>query len=205
MMIARVLILILICQSTYAQDFFSKSLLLKINEDSLLCIGSCKVVTISFRLVNNSDEDVLIYGLKRGGPIPSFNGLSDLCDVKRTGTGMQFALYHPDGTEEMAEFEISDSFRQRPVKKEMIDSVLRQMKEDFLKSAMIIKGHEEKSFVKELPLHQYNLEKGLYYLEMLYYCGTNTAEALDLNEVSRSGAKLFQGCATSARIPFVVR
>jgi hypothetical protein len=153
---------------------------------------------------NNSDIDVLVYGILKGGPKPAFYDLSGLCDTKRTGTGMQFVLYHADGTQERAEFEIGDGIKQRPVTKEVLDSALRQMHVDFLKSAMILKKREERTFIKQVPLHNFNLQKGLYYLQLCYYCGRKTADVLDSDEVRRSGAKLFQGCATSERIPFVV-
>jgi hypothetical protein len=114
------------------------------------------------------------------------------------------SFYRADGTQELAAFEILDSIEQRPVAKEVLDSTLRQMKVDFLKSGMILKKHEERTFTKRVPLHNFDLQKGRYYLQLCYYCGQMTAENLDLNEVRRSGAKLFQGCAMSVKVPLVV-
>lgn len=203
MTIIRVLILVLICQCGCTQDYFSNSISLKINEDSLRCVEPCNTTTITMTISNSSDEDILVYGLMKGGPGPAFYDLSGLCDVKRTGTGMQFVLYRADGTQKMARFEISDRIGQRPVGKRMLDSTLHQMKVDFLKSAIILKKHEERTFIKQVPLHNFNLQNGLYYLQLCYYCGEKTAETLDLSEVRRSGAKLFQGCANSERVPLV--
>src|SRR5882762_9322913 len=114
MTIARVLILALICPCAYSQVSFSKSISLKVGEDSLICYDLCNTATISLTFDNDSDDDILVYGLTNGGLGPAFNDLSGLCDVKRTGTGMQFALYHPDGTQKMAEFEIGDRIGQKP-------------------------------------------------------------------------------------------
>lgn len=171
----------------------------------MICIEACKTMTISMTFSNDSDSDILVYGLLNGGPKPAFYDLSGLCDTKRTGTGTQFVIYRADGVQKMAEFEIVDRRGQRPVTKGVIDSALHQMKVDFLKSAIVLKKREERTFVKQIPLDDFNLQKGLYYLQLCYYCGRQTADVLDLNQINRSGAKLFQGCATSAKIPFIVK
>jgi len=204
MTIARIVISVLISQWAYSQENSSNSLSLKILEDSLACNGTCDTLTVSFTLRNESKDDILIYGLKRGGPYPTFIELPELCDVKNIGTGIAFALYHLDGTRERPEFRIFDRKGQRKVTKEILDSALHAVKVRFLQSAMILKKNEERSFVKRVPLHNFNLENGLYYLQMVYYCGNKTAEVLDMNKIERSDPKLFQGCATSIKIPFVV-
>jgi hypothetical protein len=154
---------------------------------------------------NDSDNDILVYGLLKGGPGPAFYDLSGLCDTRRTGTGIQFVIYRADGIQERAEFEMIDRIGQRPVTKQVMDSALLQMKAGFLKSAIILKKREERTFTKQVPLDDnFNLKKGLYYLQLCYYCGRKTADDLDLNEITKSRAKLFQGCVTSEKIPFVV-
>ncbi|MBS1559025.1 MAG: hypothetical protein JST69_09910 [Bacteroidetes bacterium] len=200
-----IVLLMLLCQLTCAQKIPLMSL--KVKEDTLACSKSCDKAIASLIFTNDSDSDILIYGLKHNGKdrlSPAFNGLSGLCDVTRTGTGAQFALYHPDGTQQLAEFEIVDhDIRKNRVTKKMMDSVFRVANKGFLESARILKAHEEITFETEVPLEQFNLQKGLYYFQVVYYCGNKSAEVLDSHEVKRP-APLFQGCATSAKIPFIV-
>jgi hypothetical protein len=201
-MMTRVLLLILFCQSTCAQEIPLISL--KIKGDTLKCVKPCNTATASFIFTNESDNDIWVYGLKQASPIPAFNSLSGLCDITRTGTGIQFALYHPDGTQELAEFGIVDhDVRQGRVTKRMMDSIFRVMNVQFIASGMILKRRAEITIVTEVPLNQFNLKKGLYYIQFVYYCGTRSVEVLDSYGV-KGPVKLFQGCATSAKIPFFV-
>jgi hypothetical protein len=200
-MTIRVLLLVLFCSCACAQEIPSISL--KIKEDTLTCTKPCNIATASLVFTNESDNDILVYGLKPAGPIPAFNGLPTLCDAR--GTGIEFAMYRPDGTQQLALFEIVDhdirKGKERATKKHL-DSLFRLMNTQFLKSGMTLKKHEEITIVTEVPLEQFPLQKGLRYLQFVYYCGNKTAERLDSNGVKRS-APLFQGCATSAKIPFV--
>jgi hypothetical protein len=202
-MIIRLVILILLCESACAQEIPSVSL--RIKEDTLTCLKACDTVTASLTFTNDSNSDILVYGLKSGQAVPAFNGLSGLCDVMRTGTGMQFALYHTDGTQELAEFGIVDHDigKGRIPDKKIVDSILRVGKAQFLSSGKILRRHEEVTLITEIPLNQFNLNKGLYYLQIVYYCGAKSAEVLDSNGVIRP-ANLFQGCAMSSKVPFFV-
>lgn len=205
-MIIRVLTLMLFCSCLCAQEIPSISL--KIKEDTLTCLKPCNTVTASFVFTNDSGNDILLYSLKPGGAVPATGSLSNLCNVTTiSGAALQFALYHPDGTQGRPQFEIVDhdirKGKERATKK-MLDSLFRAMDANFLKSARILKKHDTITLVREVPLEKFNfLQKGLYYLQFFYYCGNKTAEWLDSKGVKRS-APLFQGCATSAKIPFVV-
>lgn len=201
-MITRILILTLFCRCACAQGIFSKSISLKIHEDSLTCVKPCNTVTVSLTFTNESDDDILVYGLKRGGPRPTFN-LFEVCDVQRTGTGMVFGIFDPNGAQKIPEFEIVDYWNQKKVTKADVDSALRVVNTHFLESARILKKHEEITLVRQLLIKDFNLEKGLYHLRVVYYSGNNTAIMLDSNKIDRS--KLFQGCTTSLKIPLVVR
>jgi len=75
---------------------------------------------------------------------------------------------------------------------------------DFLKSGIILKRGECKSFIKTVSLNKFMLHKGLYYLRAAYYSGEKTLEILDVNEIEKSKSKLFQGCTFSDKIPLIV-
>jgi hypothetical protein len=79
------------------------------------------------------------------------------------------------------------------------------MEMDFLKGARIIKKHEQFFFKRKIPLENFRLKKGRYSFQMVYYCGKVTAEVLRKEKVDQSEAELFQGCATSVKIPFIVK
>ena len=200
-MTARILIFVLFCQSAWAQKTPSM-ISLKVSKDSLSCEKPCNTVAVSFIFGNDSEDDILVYGLRKGGPGPAFGSLSRLCDVTHTGTGIQFALYHSNGAQEMPEYEIVDYWKRKPATKEVLDSTFRAFNNRFLESVRILKKHDTITLIREVPLENFNLKKGLYYLQFVYYCGNKTAEMLDANKIDRS--KVFQGCALSTKIPFFV-
>jgi hypothetical protein len=76
---------------------------------------------------------------------------------------------------------------------------------DFLKGARIIKKHEQFFFKRKIPLENFRLKKGQYSFQMVYYCGKVTADELKEEAIDQWEAKLFQGCATSVKIPFIVK
>src|SRR5579862_5474424 len=152
-MTTRVLVLMLFCSCACAQEIPSISF--KIKEDTLACSKPCNLAPASLVFTNDSDNDILVYGLKLGSPFPAFNNLSGLCDVTRTGTGIQFVLYRSDGTQQLAEFEIVDhDIRKGRVTKKHLDSVFHVMNTQFLKSDTILKSREEITLVREVPLEQ---------------------------------------------------
>ncbi|MBS1680387.1 MAG: hypothetical protein JST48_01630 [Bacteroidetes bacterium] len=201
----RLFILSFLYTQACAQAFFSDSVSLKILDDSLIYFNGCDTTSVSFTLRNYSNSDIAIYGLKKGEPWPTFPKLSELCYISSTGTGIAFALYRPDGSQERPESEIRDSWKKKKVTKEAIDSALISVKVDFLSSRLILKKNSYMTFKKRLHLNNFRLEKGLYYLQMVYYSGNNTSMLVNLNEIQKLDAKLFHRCTTSAKIPFIVK
>jgi hypothetical protein len=49
-----------------------------------------------------------------------------------------------------------------------------------------------------------SFDQVLYFLRMAYYSGENIFDIVSAAEVKKSGAKLFQGCAMSNKVRFVV-
>lgn len=201
---ARVFLLLTFCHSAYSQ-IAESALLLVILDDSLRCESRCKSVRISFKLINPSNEDILIYGLERGGPYQINMELSELCGSREVSTGVAFTLHNPDGRRLGFETWLHTADSKRRVTRAVIDSMLHAAKIDFLKSSMIVKARQEMTFVKEMPLEDFELENGIKYLQIAYYCGKVTADMPEVKELAiRTHAKLFQGCAMSNRIPLFV-
>lgn len=179
----------------------SQPIQLRVNADSVSC-ESCQQVDISVTFRNDSDEDILVYNLATPSAGAVWGELNSLCDTRGAGTGLMFAVYKMDGTQEREEFEIVDSIGSRPVTKEVLQNAFSKMRKGFLTSGTVLKKHEERTLIKHLPLKNFRLQKGeTYLLELAYYSGDVTAGIPEVQEAARTTAKLFQGCAMSGRIP----
>lgn len=91
--------------------------------------------------------------------------------------------------------------KNRRVTKEKLDSALLKTKVDFLKSGMVLKKHESITLEKMVPLEDFNFGPGIYYLQIAYYCGKESLNILNLENRNSPLTNLFQGCATSFKIP----
>ena len=105
----------------------------------------------------------------------------------------------------MPQVTIYDRSDRKPVTKAVLDSALRVSKKRFLSTGRIIKKNEKVPFVHELPLENLHLPAGRYYLQMVYYCGRKILNVLDEREVKIKQKKLFQGCAVSNKMLFIVK
>ena len=187
-----------------AQDL-AGSTHMRIVESSLSCNSNGKSFSLSFVISNESEDNLLLYGLRNGGPFPAGFPLSQTCSIKNVGTGIAFAIYKTDGKQITPTSRIIDYEGQRPVTSKVLDSALQKMHKDFVKSKIELKSKEERLFTKEIPLSDYKLQKGKYYFQMVYYTGDNTARNLKLKQVSENTeGKLFQGCTISDRIDLII-
>jgi hypothetical protein len=193
-----------ITQGVVAQEKFSDLITLRIDKDTLDYDSSKRCLSVPFTFCHNSKEDIIVYGLSVF-PKPVPFDLKRLCDLKGTGTGIAFAVYRPDGRQENYQITIADEFNQRPVTREVLDSVFRVSNERFLKTKMILSKNDRVSFEKEVLLKDFLLEPGEYFLQITYYCGENIFNVVNASDVKKSGAKLFQGCTMSNKVRFVVK
>ena len=114
-------------------------------------------------------------------------------------------MYRPNGEQETYQITIADSFDQRHVTREVLDSVFQASKERFVKTKRILSEKDSVSAVREVLLADFLLEPGLYYLQLVYYCGENVFNTIGAEEAKRSRSRLFQGCVLSNKVPFVVK
>jgi len=204
-MILRVLLLLIISPCVIAQDIFSNSVSLAIYEDSLVCRNGCNTMDIQLKVSNDSNDDILVYGLTGEGIMRAPFDLSRFCDLSYTGTGIAFGIYSLDGKQLRYRSYIIDYYGQREVTKQVLDSALLVLKKDFISSAIVLKKHEHSTFVKHLSLKDFELEKGRYYVQVVYYSGERISDVLDINEVTKkSKAKLYRGCTFSSKIPLII-
>jgi hypothetical protein len=177
---------------------------LSIDKDLLDYDSAKKSLLIPFTFSHNSEQDVIVFGLS-GIPQRVPFDLKELCSPKDTGGGIAFAVYKPDGKRENYQVTISDDFDQRPVTREVLDSLFRVSNERFRKTKIILSKNDRVSFEKEILLEDFLLEPGEYFLQLVYYSGENILRIINLQEEKKSGAKVFQGCAMSNKVRFVVK
>lgn len=204
-MIFRLLILLGICPCAFAQSILSSSISLTVREDSLIFKDACDKIDIHVSVKSDSNDDILVYGIDGDGIMRVSFELSNFCEAKDTGTGIAYGVYSSDGKQLKYRIEILDYYGQRKVKKQVLDSALRVVETDFINSAIVLKKHEQKTFLKRLSLKDFELGKGTYYLQVVYYSGERISDVLDINDVTKkSKAKLYRGCTFSSKIPLIV-
>lgn len=204
-MIIRVLLLLFVSPCVIAQDIFSNSVSLTVYEDSLVCRNGCNTIDIQLKVSNDSNDDILVYGLPGEGIMRAPFDLSTSCNLKDTGCAIAFGIYSLDGKQLRYRSYIIDYYGQRKVTKQVLDSALLVIKKDFISSAIVLKGHEHSTFVKRLSLKDFELEKGRYYVQVVYYSGERISDVLDIKEVTqKSKAKLYRGCTFSSKIPLII-
>lgn len=199
-----VFVLLSITQTVVAQENVLDLLTLRIDKDTLDYDSSKKSLSVPFTFCHNSKEEIIVYGLS-AYPKPVPFDLVELCEIKDTGSGIAFAVYRPDGKRENYQITIADEFNQRPVTREVLDSVFRVSSERFLKTKRVLSKNDSVSFEKEILLEDFLLEPGEYFLQIVYYSGENVFNLVNAAEVKKSGLKLFQGCTMSNKVRFVVK
>jgi hypothetical protein len=154
-----------------------------------------------------------VFGLG-GAPHPAFRPLAHLCELSGKGTGTRFAVCTTDGelirpsvsiaSKIFTTAEQSDSAYHATVSR--LDSLLREMKGDFLRHGLVLKSQEERTYVNTVPLRDLELEVGRYVLQFCYYSGERTLHMPELkNIVEDKNFIFYQGCATSRSIVLVVK
>ncbi len=93
----------------------------------------------------------MVYGmLGRPSQVPF--ELQRLCDLKNTGTCVAFAVYNAKGDQLMYEITIKDYLDQKPVTREVLDSVFRAVHERFRKSKKILSKNDSLVFDREVSI-----------------------------------------------------
>ena len=194
----RIRILIGLCMFsgivTYAQ-----SLSLKINTDSLKIDRKTNSLVVSLTLCNKSKNDLLVYGVG-SPPISVSFDLIEFCEVSSVGTGTAFALYRTTGEQEIPRIEMVDRYDRRKITDYILDSSLLVAKDHFIKSQMLLKSGAEIVFTEQISLEGFYLRKGIYYLQMVYYCGDKISNMVDVKKSNSFGNEIFRGCARSQKI-----
>jgi hypothetical protein len=204
---------LVITQTGFSQSIFVNGISLTIAEDSVVCDSPCNAIKVTLTYRNTTKHDLVVFRLG-GGPFSAFGPLAHLCELPRVGTGTQFAVCTTDGelihpsiflaSKIFTTVEQSDSAYHATVSR--LDSLLREMKGDFLSHGLVLKSQEERTYVNTVPLTDLELEVGRYLLQFCYYSGEKTLHMPELkNIVEDKNFSLYQGCATSRSIVFVVK
>jgi hypothetical protein len=192
------------CQATKPKDIIS----LKILDDSLTVNAHNWKKSIAFKVYNDSQRDLFVYGLNTG----SFRGIpfeaSQLCDVEDVGLGLGLIIYDNAGVQLSLTVGIVDRFDDPPMTKSRLDSIMTSYRNSTASDFLIFKHTDEKVFVKSVDITPYELEKGTYFLQIVMYCGKRITFSVNKETIAadrkRSGANLFQGCSFSNRIRLIV-
>lgn len=192
------------CQVTSPKGFIS----LKILDDTLKVNGHNWKKDIAFKVCNDSQGDLLVYGFNTG----RFRGIpfdaSRLCDMENVGLGLGLIIYNSAGVQLSLTISITDRFSDKPMTKSRLDSITNIYRRGTTSDIVIFKRNSEKSFVKSVDVSPFELEKGTYFLQIVMYCGRQITFSVSKETIAadrkRSGADLYQGCSFSNMIRLIV-
>ena len=206
------MMMLLLCVKLRGQNTENtNSIFLEVLTDSLELHNirdTSKIVNVKFS--NKSNVDFLTYGLGQNRWLRTFPyNSSNACKLENVSSGFGMILYDIDGEEVFASLEIKDSFNHKPVTKQDVDSVVRKAGNRFMRDTLVLKKFSSRNFERKIDLHDYGIEKGVYFIRVIFYCGQKITFYINEGKITSDckslHAKLYQGCSLSNKIKLIVK
>lgn len=201
-------LLILISVNSKGQESLSGFISLHISNDSLRFYHSSMKGEISFRIKNESDNSLLIYGLNRGGLGGTPYDKSKLCELDNVGLGLKVIIYNTKGDQLISSASFGPHSYDSSITKSRLDSTLSKYRLNTSSDTTILRQFDKRTFVKPIDISSFELEKGTYFLQIIMYCGSQIYFSVDKERIAldrkRLKADLYQGCTFSNKIKITV-
>lgn len=166
-------------------------------------------ISFQFQIKNDSNSILLLYGINGG--VRNMPVKADrLWDNKeKMSAGVALYIYN----EEMKKLGvrkpmISEEIDHKPMPKEKLDSIFMISRSKYLKGTKVIGSFETITLEKEIDVKNYNLKKGIYYIQIAYFSGSSILSMVDKQQLEEDKrvykASVYYGCAVSNVVKFVV-
>jgi len=180
---------------------------LKIQNDIIRVNESSLDIIVTFSGFNCSNESMILYNLNSQILMP-FIEEKEYCK-EDVAAGMTFYISNEAGEFIFPEVPlIPDSIDYKPMPKEKLETLLAQSKIEFAKNTRVFKPHEKIDFKQKIRLQEYQLEKGVYYLHLLYFSGPYITNYVDADQIAKDKrsytANVYQGCIKSNEVRLIV-
>lgn len=212
MRLASIIVFLLLCLFGCSPDREKGKLELKIlseeiripaEHDSMKepCAGSCPEIVYS--LVNNSDEDLMLYNFKRYFN-HSYTGLNEVpCDTIIGEGFMTLFVFDGNGNINRAGFSTHDGldtithFPER-------DSFEKAYELWFRNSRVIIKPGESMQFNRKHDFRAYNFVEDTFFIRLSFIQYESWTKDIPELQEDMDGSQLFEGCLSSNDVRLIV-
>lgn len=179
---------------------------LRIHNDVLKIDKINSDVILEFGILNCSNENIIAYGIN--GQITRMIIENDFCH-EDVAAGLTFYLYNEAGEAFFPEVPlIPDSIDYKPMPKEKLQALMEQSKVEFVKNTRVFSPQRRIEFKQKIRLQDCQLEKGVYYLQVLYFSGNYITNYVTVEQIDKDKrvhkASVYQGCLKSNKVKLIV-
>ncbi|NBW39171.1 MAG: hypothetical protein EBR30_29965 [Cytophagia bacterium] len=179
---------------------------LSITQDTISIAKDTPVVTLSLNCSNVSGKSFILYEFNGSILMPPYE--QDNFCIKEVAAGLALFIYKESGKQKFPETYISDSIDYTPMPRERVEFLLRESRVEFAKGTCVFKPSDRRDFKKEIDLTSYQLERGTYYLQLVYFSGEYITNYVDPDQIAKDkrthNANVYQGCIKSNQVKLTV-
>lgn len=191
-----------------SQTFDTGNIQLSILKDTLTTRSDDPRINLSFSVKNGSNSSFILYELNSKIVRDRFGTIDPYCAQENTSAAIILYVFDEESKPVTAIHWYINDLR-NPMTKERFDSIMSSHKESYLKRAVILKKFQEEDFEQEIDMQEFQLEKGRYFIQLLYFAGKRIRNFVTEDEILKDkahfGAEVFQGCLISDKRVLIVR
>lgn len=190
-------------------QFIDASLIkLHISNDSINTIANDPKIKIDFRVKNDSSSNFIFYRLNSSITKSQIGRMDLFCNPEKTGAGLMLFVYDEKlKPQTVIHWYVNDT--NNPMTKERFDSLTNVVTINSLRATVILKTREVINFQQEIDLTEFHLEKGEYFIQLMYFSGKRVLDSINQeqlkNDKAQHNAKVFEGCIISNKINLTIK
>ncbi|MBI3218581.1 MAG: hypothetical protein HYZ44_03645 [Bacteroidetes bacterium] len=179
----------------------------KIQNENIYLNKDSREIVLNFSASNCSSKSLILYNIN-SVVLPPIIHEDEFCK-EDVAAGLALYIYNESNEAIFPEMPIiPDSIDYKPMSKDNLESKLANSRIEFVRSTKIIKPKQKIDFSKTIKLHSYGLEKGTYYIRLIYFSGKYITNYVDQKYIAQNKTKyeanVFQGCAKSNKIKLII-
>lgn len=172
-----------------------------------VAISKTNEIELEYSIKNLSDTNIILY--RTTDKIFHFPSrrVEALCDREKTGAGLVFILFDKNLKWQSARHRVISDYS-NSMTKERADSAIFVAKAESLKATLILKKNEIRVFKERINISSFELLKGHYLIELIYYAGRKIDHFADESQqkidMNVHKASVYQGCVSSEKALILV-
>jgi hypothetical protein len=178
---------------------------IRLINDSLRTFMDQSELTVSIQTESKTEKALLLYGFGNN-IIRPWKKTSEFCDLNRLGAGIALFVYDSANKNRFATIYIPKELKYKPMPKDTLESRNADLNTEYLKGTKVVQGFDSDFSDVKIDLKDFDLERGMYHLQIIYYSGRILEKAVGRSQIEKDrknyNAELYQGCAISNKIIF---